>query len=318
MLEEVNIGSPQEGGLAVPKLGDAFGTRRRRLFSAGILAIFVGMLSTLQSQIQSQAQSPASTFEFEVASIKASNPAAPDGFMTIPGPGSINDSFSAKNVTLMALIRAAYGIPLGSEDSRISGGPNWLKSEKYDVDAKIDSSVLEELKKLSPDQRAFAQQHMLQMLLADRFKLGTHHETKDLPIYTLILAKSGLKLQEAKPDEATSTSSYTGPGGTQFILGQARPISSLVRMLSVSLSCPILDKTGLPGKYDFKLKWTPDNSQSQTLSSGALSDRPTPEQDSGASSIFTAIQEQLGLKLVSGKGPVEIVLIDHVERPSAN
>jgi uncharacterized protein (TIGR03435 family) len=303
------------------KFGDVFGTRRKRLFSvAGFVAIAVpivfGTLNALQSLAQSQAQNAASiTFEFDVASIKASNPDTLDGFMTIPGRGAVSDRFTERNVTLINLIRAAYGIPLGAADNRILGGPNWLNSEKYDVDAKIDSSMVDELKKLSPDQRTLAQQHMLQALLADRFRLATHRETKDLPIYMLVAMKNGPKLQEAKPGETTSIS-YTEPERTASITGQARPIASLVQVLSVFLGRPVLDKSGLPGKYDFKLEWEPDDSQ--TFSGGAPNDRPVSQPDSNASSIFTAIQEQLGLKLVSGKGPVEIVVIDHVERPSAN
>jgi uncharacterized protein (TIGR03435 family) len=213
----------------------------------------------------------------------------------------------------MAILRAACGISLGAEDSRISGGPNWLHSERYDVDAKIDSSVVDELKKLSPDQRTLALQHMLRVLLADRCNLTIHRESKDLPIYTLVIAKSGTKLHEANPGE-TGSSSYAG----QSIIGHARPLSSLARMLSVSLGRPVLDKTGLPGTYDFKLVWAPDDSQTQAFSASAPNDRPAPQTDSNPSSIFTAIQEQLGLKLVSGKGPIEIVVIDHVERPSAD
>jgi len=284
-------------------------SRKRRSFSAArfatITLVVFCMSSLIQGRAQSQAQSSASIpFKFEVASITLSDPDASGGFMTIPGPGSISDRFTERNVTLIKLIRAAYGIPFDAEDSRISGGAAWLNSARYDVDAKIDSSMVDELKKLSPDQSTLAQQHMLQELLADRFKLAAHHETRDLPIYTLVITKNGSKLQEAKPGEVAS-SSYSGPERTQFITGQARSIASLVGILSVSLGCPVLDKTGLPSKYDFKLEWTPDDG--------------TPTQpDSMASSIFTAIQEQLGLKLVSGKGPVDIVVIDHVERPSAN
>ena len=96
----------------------------------------------------------------------------------------------------MKLIRAAYGIPMGAEDNRITGGPNWLRSEKYDVDAKVDSSVVDELKTLSQDQRTLAQQQMLEVLLADRCKLAILRETKDLAIYTLVIAKKGPKVQE--------------------------------------------------------------------------------------------------------------------------
>lgn len=300
------------------KFGGTFETQRGQLFNVASFAALTSIVFCMSSPIhrQAQAQNSASIpFNFEVASITLSDPDASGGFMTIPGPGSISDRFTEKNVTLLKLIRAAYGIPLDAEDSRISGGPTWLNSARYDIDAKIDSSVLEELKKLTPDQSTLAQQHMLQELLADRFKLTVHHETRNLPIYTLVIAKSGSKLQEAKPGEVSS-SSYSGPERTQFITGQAKSIASLVRMLSVSLGCPVFDKTGLPGKYDFNLEWSPDDGQNP---SGSRSDDGASSQpDSNTSSIFTAIQEQLGLRLLSGKGPVDIVVIDHVERPSSN
>jgi uncharacterized protein (TIGR03435 family) len=258
------------------------------------------------------AQTP---YRFEVASIKASSPDASGGNMSILGRAS--DRFNASNVELIKLIRAAYGIPMGAEDSRITGGPNWLRSEKYDVDAKIDGTAVDELKTLSQDQRTLAQQRMLQTLLSDRCKLAIHRETKELAIYTLVIAKNGPKVQDAKPDEATSLG-FAGKGETRSITGQARSIANLAQALSVVLGCPVLDKTGLSGKYDFKLDWTPDDSLPQSLSASRPNDRPVPQPDSNAPSVFEAIQEQLGLKLVSGKGPIEVLVIDHVERPSAN
>jgi len=302
------------------KFGDISKTQRGRSFNvvrfAAITTIVFCMSNPMQSQSPSQTQSSASIpFKFEVASITLSDPDASGGFMTIPGPGSVRDRFTERNVTLLKLIRATYGIPMDTEDSRISGGPAWFNSARYDVDAKIDSPVVDELKKLTPDQSTLAQQHMLQELLADRFKLTVHRETRNLPIYTLVIAKSGSKLQKAKTGEVAS-STYSGPERPQFITGQMKSIASLVEMLSVFLGCSVLDKTGLPGEYDFKLEWTPDDGLTP---SGITRDDGTPIQpDSKASSIFTAIQEQLGLKLVSGKGPVDIVVIDHVERPSAN
>jgi bla regulator protein BlaR1 len=265
------------------------------------------------SRMQAQVQNTPATFAFEVASITPSSPDAPGGFMTTPGRGPLSDRYTAKNITLMSLLRAAYGIPLGAEDTRISGGPSWLRSAKYDVEAKIDSSMLDELKKLSLSQRTLAQQHMLQTLLADRCKLTIHRETRDLAIYTLVIAKNGSKLKPATPGEISAIS-FGPPGQTQSITGQARSVASLVQTLSVSVGRPVVDKTALSGEYDFKLEWTPDEGQPQT----SPDDRPATEIGSTTSSIFTAIQEQLGLKMVSGKGPVEVIVIDHVEQPSAN
>lgn len=303
------------------RISEVFETRRRWLFSAvGLVAIAVpialGTLGATQIRAQSQSQNAAPTpYEFEVATINLSNPDASGGGFTVLGRAS--DRFSARNLPLMKLIRAAYGIPLGAEDSRITGGPNWLRSEKYDVDAKIDSSVVDELKTLSRDQRMLAQQQMLQALLAVRCKLAIHRETKDLAIYTLVIAKHGPKVQDAKPGERGPLD-MGGNGETRSITGQARSIANLAQALSVSLGCPVMDQTGLAGQYDFKLEWTPDDNQAQSPLTGAPNDRPAPPPDSKAPSIFEAIQEQLGLKLVSAKGPVAVIVIDHVERPSAN
>jgi len=322
------------------KFGDGFRSRRKFLLSAAGMAalsvpIVLGLISGSQSWAQPQSQDSAAgapKFEFDVASIKPSKPDAVGGFMTIPGPGNVSDSFTARNFTLMTLIRAAYGIPLGAEDSPITGGPSWLNSEKYDVEAKIDSAVLEELKKLSPEQRTLVQQQMLQALLAERFNLTVRRETKELPIYTLVIAKNGPKLQESKPDDGAPVGTR-GPGGRRGrglgmmglggpVIAQSVAIPNLVRLLSMVLGRPVLDKTGLTGKYDFTLKWTPDESQGGA-NAGAPGGLPNgqpaiPAEDPSGASLFTAIQEQLGLKLESGKGPVEIIMIERAERPSGN
>jgi uncharacterized protein (TIGR03435 family) len=303
------------------RIGDASLTRRRRLFSAvGLVAIAVpivlGALATTQVRAQSQPQnSTATRYQFEVASIKASNPDASGGYITILGRAA--DRFGARNVELMKIIRTAYGIPMAAEDSRITGGPSWLRLEKYDVDAKIDSSVVDVLKTVSQDQRTLAQQQMLQALLADRCKLAIHRETKDLVIYTLVIAKNGPKLQDARPGE-TSSLGLGEHGNSRSITAQARSTADFAQKLSVALNCPVVDKTGLAGKYDFKLDWTPDDTEAKSPSSVAPNDSPGASPDSGAASIFAAIQEQLGLKLVAGKAPVEVIVIDHVERPTAN
>jgi uncharacterized protein (TIGR03435 family) len=167
---------------------------------------------------------------------------------------------------------------------------------------------------------------MLQALLADRFKLAVHHETKDLPVYSLVIAKGGFKLQESKPDE-TDPQGRTGmhiSGSSGAMRGQLVSMASLAQFLYGRLNRTVLDKTGLTGKYDFMLKWTPDQNQMQpaggfqATSGGAPGGQPALVADAGAPDLFTAVQEQLGLKLESGKGPVEVIVIDHVERPSGN
>jgi uncharacterized protein (TIGR03435 family) len=214
------------------RVDDAFATRRSRLFgAAGLLATALGVFGAIQIGAQTESQNTAQTpYRFEVASIKPSSPDASGGNMSILGRAS--DRFNASNVELIKLIRAAYGIPMGAEDSRITGGPNWLRSEKYDIDAKIESTAVDELKSLRQDQRTLAQQQMLQTLLSDRCKLAIHSETRDLAIYTLVIAKNGPKVQDAKPDEATSSLGFAGNGETRSITGHARSIANLVRRMT--------------------------------------------------------------------------------------
>jgi uncharacterized protein (TIGR03435 family) len=202
------------------------------------------------------------------------------------------------------LIRAAYGY----DDNLISGAPSWLYSEHYTLEAKVAGSDLPALARMAPDQRKL----MLQPLLADRFQLRFHRETKQLPIFALVIAKSGSKLKQSPPaDPGGSTAPQMKMSAHGQLTGQRFPISLLAQWLSLQVGRKVLDNTGLTGTYDFTLEWTPDSPAS--MSAGA----ETPAPDSGPS-IFTAIQEQLGLRLESTKGPVETLVIDHVERPSEN
>jgi uncharacterized protein (TIGR03435 family) len=172
---------------------------------------------------------------------------------------------------------------------------------------------------------------MIQSLLADRFKLRVSHETKELPVYALVVAKNGPKCQEAKPGDTypNGIKGFDGraQGAGSFRAGnghltlQGYPISFLSLLLAERLDRTVLDQTGLKGKYDIALKWTPDENLAATPS-GPAGGNPgadaAAQPDSSGPSIFTAIQEQLGLKLESTKGPVEIIVIDHIERPSEN
>jgi uncharacterized protein (TIGR03435 family) len=194
----------------------------------------------------------------------------------------------------------------------------------------MDSSVADAIRKLDPEQRKDARQQMTQALLADRFKLSIHRETKELPVYALVVAKNGPKLQEAKPD-ATYSNGLKGPDGVARkgvmrmglgeVTGQGLSISSFARLLSQQLGRTVIDKTGLTANYDFTLHWTPEEGEGQLFKGTGLApqgaDSAAPAESSGPS-LFSAIQEQLGLKLESQKGPVEIIVIDHVEKPSQN
>ena len=288
--------------------------RKLVLSTAGIVAVVVpivfGFANAPQSWAQSQSQGTAAAapnYQYDVASIKPSTTSGGGSLR----PGFTPDGYSARITTIRRLMIAAYGV----ETFMIFGGPSWLGTERYDVEARMDPSVSDALLKLNPADRKLAQQKMLQALLADRFKLTVHWETKQMDEYTLVIAKNGPKISVAKPGD-TYANGLKGPDGQPIGAGQVRvgrngeiiyqgvPISTLVRLLAGIAEGPVIDKTSLTGTYDFTFQWPPPN-------------QTTPLDPSGAD-FFDTIQDQLGLKLQQGKGPVEVIVIDHVERPSGN
>jgi bla regulator protein BlaR1 len=305
-------------------------SRKLLLSAAGLLAvvmlIFFGLVNATPIRAQTQSESAAAgapdleSHGFEAASIKSHKSG---GAVEMSKLLFTPYGLSATNVTLQTLIRDVYRV----QESQISGAPNWLNSDRYDIEARMEKSVAEELRKLDPMQSLPARQRMLQALLADRFKLTLHRETKDLPVYALAIAENGPKLQEANPGD-TYASGINGPNGHPggpgnirmgrgTLIGQALSMADFVRALSDQLGRPVLDKTGLTGKYDLTLRWTPDDSQLPMLRETESTHSAPPPAPSG-SSLFTAIQEQLGLELESRDSPVETLVIDHVEKPSEN
>jgi uncharacterized protein (TIGR03435 family) len=285
---------------------------RRLLLIAGLMAIGG---SSVRGQEPSAATVDVKLPAFDVVSIKPNK----------SGGGMIRvmnrpDGYSASNISLKMLIQAAYGI----REDLISGAPGWAESARYDIDAKVDGADIEALKKLSPEQRRL----ILQPLLADRFKLKVHTETKQLPVYELVVAKGGSKLKEATVGD-TYANGIKGPDGVGRggmvrmgrgqLTAQGVPMSSVVSMLSQQLHRTVIDKTGLAGKYDLELNWTPDEGEGvgPPPPGGGQPHGDAPTEGSGPS-IFTAIQEQLGLRLQSAKGPVDTLVIDHVEMPTEN
>ena len=229
------------------------------------------------------------------------------------------DGYAATNVAPNLLIEVAYGI----RRDLISGGPGWVDSARYDFEAKVAGSDLDAFKKLNRDQR----RTMLQPALVDRFKLKAHTEIKQLPVYELAISKGGLKLKEATSGDTYANGIKAPDGGVGRgmmrmapgqLTAQGIAMSDLVRSLSQQLHRTVIDKTGLTGKYDFELNWAPDQGSDPMFkgAEGLQKTDSTPE--SAGPSIFTAVQEQLGLKLQSASGPVETLVIDHIELPSEN
>jgi len=252
--------------------------------------------------------------EFEVASIKPFKQ-GDDGVRVLTN--FTPDGFTGEGITLQLLIRQAYDL----EDNQIIGADKWVDSDQFTLHAKMDQATVEALGKLDPKQKWSLRQKMMEALLADRFKLKAHRETRDLPVYALVVAKGGSKLKEAKDDD-TYPNGIKGPNGKPSksmmsmgpgeLTGQDYPVENLVPMLSDLTGRHVVDKTGLTGKYDFTLKWAPgegDTSMFKEASSAPNADEP------GGISIYTALQEQLGLKLEAQKAPVEVLVIDHAEKP---
>lgn len=272
-------------------------------------------------QAVSANQPAAQSLSFEVASIK---PSEGDGHMvriqTSPG-----GRYTASGVTLKMLIQQAYDV----KDFQITGGPAWMSTMAFDIVAKAENP------EVSRDQIRL----MMQSLLADRFQLKFHRETRELPVYALVVGKNGHKLQlsETQPDpEAASTSApKTGaamaagdggapkPRGTMMMMGrgqinaQMASMSAFVNALAQQLGRPVIDKTDLKGSYDIKLEFTPDETIHRMIGGGGGAEA-APAADSSGPSIFTALQEQLGLRLESEKGPVDVLVIDSAEKPSGN
>jgi bla regulator protein BlaR1 len=288
--------------------------RKLLLIAAGLIAvvppILFGSLNATPTRAASQTGNTTTKLPvFEVASIKLNKSGEPNVMLMFTPNG-----FTTTNAPLREVIRMAYQVP----EFQMSGGPAWINSERYDIEAKVDSSAAEKLGQLDQDQR----RAMLRPLLEDRFQLKVHQETRELPIYTLAIAKNGPKLHAAKPDDTypdgiKDPDGVAHPGmmrmGPGRITAQGLPMKDIVRLLTQQLGRTVLDKTGLTGNYDVELQWTPDNIPASMIGPDG---KPTPE--ISGPSVFTAIQEQLGLKLESQKGPVEVLVIDRVERPSAN
>ena len=233
------------------------------------------------------AQTPGSEkrAEFEVASIRPT--ATGDGSFTYDFPPG--GRFSGRNLTVQNLLRIAYGL----QNYQISGGPGWIASAGFDIQARAAAGAGE----LSREQVL----QMVQALLADRFHLATHRETRQLPVYALVIGKTGPRLEGA--------GSSAAPAKEQLKMGQLitqkMSMTMLANILASDLKRPVRDETGLKGEFAFTLEWA----QGLGESDAGQSSRP---------SLFTAVQEQLGLILEAAKGPIEVLVIDRVERPPEN
>jgi uncharacterized protein (TIGR03435 family) len=289
------------------------------------------------SSAQSSAQAPvgagtpdAPLPSFEVASVKkhVQDSDGGRGIRIMMGGPDVSQ-FRASNVTAKMLIGTAYSV----KEFQIAGGPSWISSERWDIDAKVEDSVAAQLKQLSRQRQNAQQALMIRSLLLDRFKLQVTRATKDGNVLALVVAKGGPKLKEVLPPDPQAGPGpppapitpgqlpTPAPGQTMMMMtnglatlaSNAVPIANLVNQLSLQLGQQVVDQTGLTGTYQYTLQFSPQ---------GGLGGMPPPgadaASDSNTASIFTALQEQVGLKLESVKGPVDTITIDHIEEPSEN
>ena len=250
------------------------------------------------------------TLTFDVASVREippdDNPAWAMGLINPPH----SSQFEAKAHSAKVLIQLAYG--LGPFE--ISGAPGWIDSSLYNVQAKSDHSVDDQLARLTDDEARLEKQHMLQALLADRFRLKVHWETKQSSLYALVVARGGPKLQPAKVENVDPTVPNSAPAETRGADIQSHSVAhgremnvryitakGIAALIGAMIRGNVEDRTGLAGRYDFTLQYSYQPSDPESFPS-----------------IPTAIQEQLGLKLESAKGAVDVLVIDHIERPTEN
>jgi len=234
---------------------------------------------------------------FEVATIKPADPESRGRYITMQSA----HQFYAKNHSVRTLVMAAYNLHARA----VAGGPAWIDNDRFDIQA-----VTPGVARPTYDQ----QMAMLRQLLADRFHLTFHREPKEMSVYAIVAAKNGPQLQPSTtPIEKAPVLAITiTPDHVEFPARHAT-VGQLASVLQrAALDRPVVDRTGLTGVYDFDLAWTPDDSQFPGLHLAEPADgRPKPD-------LFAAFQQQLGLKLEATKAPVDILVIDRAERPSAN
>jgi len=278
--------------------------KKMLLAAAGMAAIGAPVLIGLWRAPSGNAQSP-EKLVFELASIKHMDPSALGGGPRPLAPGVTPGGGIRSQVPIFNLICWAYRI----DGAQLSGGPSWVRSDHYDIQAKPEKLEGPEDPSVSAsERRANRVRERVKALLAERFHLAVRTETKEAAVYVLSVAKGGHKLT---PDPEGRGAASRGAG---VIEGMGAPISFLAVNLKLELGRPVLDETDLDGRFKFKLEFRPEGAdvrQALALAGEPVADDPRP-------SIFTAIKNQLGLELQSRKGPVTAVVIERIARPTEN
>lgn len=316
--------------------GMALSTGRKLILSSALVATLAlplgfGMLhgqaaGAAGTSSGQSSSTPADLPKYDIASIKPYK--ADDGPAMRVMMRITPDGVSLHGVPMREMVQQAFGV----EADRIIGEPDWVKSSRYDIEAKVEPEDAPKLKDLKMEQR----NAMMLQLLVDRFGLKYHHEQRELPMYALVVAKGGLKMKPTKPDDAAGENAPPPPDpprpgdGPRPMMGKHMMMMNpghlqstgastdlLAHILSRQLGRTVVNKTGLTGEYDFALDYTPENMPMPMP--GPPEGGPKPEMpDQGGPSIFTAVEEQLGLKLEATKSTVDVIVIDHIRQPSEN
>jgi bla regulator protein blaR1 len=293
---------------------------KRRLAAFNSLSLLIMLLCVFDRELvlgQSGRDPPEKNLpRFEVSSIR---PSARSDVPTVMQFTA--DGFRAENVTVMLLLQEAFR----AGNLEIPALPKWVSDQKYNIDAKVSIDDVPIFEKLSSEERGL----VLRSLLVDRFSLKFHQTTREEKAFALVIAKGGPRLKQANPKDTYQKGipGFDGrPGGAglihfgpDFIEGQGISIAMLVRELDRALHRQIVDATELHGTYDIELKWTLDEMANiSDNSSNGDSDIQGDSHEVPSASLFTALKEQLGLEIVSRKGPQSVMIIDNIARPSEN
>jgi bla regulator protein blaR1 len=273
-----------------------------KLLRLAIVAAGFASVLPIRAQISRATGLPPS---FEAATVKPMQAPPPprEG-----GPPPLAQDEVLMYVNTRLLIASAYNVQAFAR-SEITGGPDWIDNQVFEVHGRIEHSVSDAMQKMPGKQRQQQIELMEQSLLSDRFKLQVHFETRELPEFALAVAKSGPKLVPSEPSAPHGRPLQTPKGQGWEVKASGASIRSLVDMLQMQPEIGgrlIVDRTGLTGPYEITLDWQRERGGT------------TATDENGSPSLLTALQEQLGLRLVETKGPVEVIVIDHIERPSGN
>lgn len=275
------------------------------MMAAGCVAMTGGVVWAQVAEAAT-GHAPVAEQRFEVATIKPSDPSSRNQMLNFNG-----ESMETQGETVKDLIKFAYGLNMSGEQ-QVVGAPKWVNEQRWDINAKEDAETVAAIGKMQQQARREQFQMMVQSFLTERFHLKVHRETRELPVYALVVAKGGSKLTPAPPrpigpdGQPHGNMGIRGNGKGEF-MGMNATTGILANTLGYQAEIggkTVIDRTGMAGEYNFELKWTPD----MLAASG----------ESNGPSLFTALQEELGLKLEATKALVEVVVIDGVEEPTAN